>query len=76
MQPVKRGATARSKQAEAADNVNHTFTAFMLWGLQPEVGGSFLHPSFFFLSVPITVKILSAPLVLSAELFHPGPLLY
>lgn len=47
-----------------------TLAASMLWGLEAEAGVR----TFFSFSIALT--ILSTPLVLSAELFHPGPLLY
>lgn len=73
-QRARHAADAGGKQAEAADSVNHSFTASMLWGMEAEAGGS-VHHAFFF-SFSIALKILSTPLVLSAELFCPGPLLY
>lgn len=46
-----RAADAGSKQAEAADIVNHSFTPSKLWGLEAEAGGSvpngFFFPSLF-----------------------------
>lgn len=71
-----RAADAGSKQAEAADIVNHSFTPSKLWGLEAEAGGSVPNGFFFFLLFSLTLKILSTPLALSAELFYPGPPLY
>lgn len=43
-------ADAGSKQAEAADIVNHSFTPSKLWGLEAEAGGS-VPSGVFFLSL-------------------------
>lgn len=45
-QLVRHSADARGKQAEAADSVNHSFTASVLWGLEAKAGGSVHHPFF------------------------------
>lgn len=47
-QQAKHTADAGGKQVEAADSVNHTFTASMLWGFGAEAGGS-IHRTFPFL---------------------------
>ncbi len=46
-QLARHAADAGGKQAEAADSVNHSFTASVLWGLEAEAGGS-VHRNFFF----------------------------
>lgn len=46
-QLAEHAADAGGKQAEAADSVNHSFTASMLWGLGAEAGGSVHRTSFF-----------------------------
>lgn len=45
-QLARHAADVGGKQAEAADSVNHSFTASMLWGLEAEPGGS-VHLAFF-----------------------------
>ena len=45
---MRHGGDARGKQAEAADSVNHSFTASLLWGSEAEGGGS-VHRPFFIL---------------------------
>lgn len=45
-QLARHSADAGGKQAEAADSVNHSFTASMLWGLEAVTGGR-VHVFFF-----------------------------
>lgn len=73
-QRARHAADAGGKQAEAADSVNHSFTASMLWSL--EARGLWKMVIILFSSFSVAMKILSTPLLLSAELFHPGPPLY
>lgn len=64
-------AAAGSKQAETVDSVNHSFTPSKLRRTRQRAGESLSQYAFFFIRSPLTLKIVSAPLVSWTEPTHP-----